>query len=60
VATAPSTKRNLIMSSIADFGETRVRDVMVPRIDIVLSTSHWTARILFDAIVDAGHSRIPV
>lgn len=53
-------EENLIMSSIADFGETRVRDVMVPRIDIVAVDVALDRQELVDAIVDAGHSRIPV
>jgi len=53
-------EENLIMSSIADFGETRVRDVMVPRIDIVAVDVALDREELIAAIVDAGHSRIPV
>jgi CBS domain containing-hemolysin-like protein len=53
-------EENLIMSSIADFGETRVRDVMVPRIDIVALDVNMSRDELVPAIVDAGHSRIPV
>jgi CBS domain containing-hemolysin-like protein len=53
-------EENLIMSSIADFGETRVRDVMVPRIDIVAIDVAMDRDELMPAIIDAGHSRIPV
>jgi CBS domain containing-hemolysin-like protein len=53
-------EENLIMSSIADFGETRVRDVMVPRIDIVALDVAMSRDELVPAIIDAGHSRIPV
>lgn len=53
-------EENLIMSSIADFGDTRVRDVMVPRIDIVAIDVAMLREELVTAIVDAGHSRIPV
>lgn len=49
-----------IMSSIADFGETRARDVMVPRIDIVAVDVSAARDDALAAIVDAGHSRIPV
>jgi CBS domain containing-hemolysin-like protein len=49
-----------IISSIADFGETRARDVMVPRIDIVALDVKMDREEAFAAIVDAGHSRIPV
>jgi CBS domain containing-hemolysin-like protein len=49
-----------IMSSIADFGETRARDVMVPRIDIVAVDVATDREEAMAAIVDGGHSRIPV
>jgi hemolysin (HlyC) family protein len=49
-----------IMSSIADFGETRARDVMVPRIDIVAVDVSMPREEAMAAIVEAGHSRIPV
>jgi CBS domain containing-hemolysin-like protein len=53
-------EENLIMSSIADFGETRARDVMVPRIDIVAIDVAMDREELMPAIIEAGHSRIPV
>ena len=53
-------EENLIMSSIADFGDTRVRDVMVPRIDIIALDVAMDREELVSHIVDAGHSRIPV
>ncbi len=53
-------EENLIMSSIADFGETRVRDVMVPRIDIIAIDVAMDRDELMPAIIEAGHSRIPV
>jgi CBS domain containing-hemolysin-like protein len=49
-----------IMSSIADFGETRARDVMVPRIDIAAVDVAMDREEALAAIVEAGHSRIPV
>jgi CBS domain containing-hemolysin-like protein len=53
-------EENLIMSSIAHFGETRVRDVMVPRIDIIAVDVAMDREELISAIIDAGHSRLPV
>ena len=53
-------EENLIMSSIADFGDTRIRDVMVPRIDIIALDVAMDRDELITHIVDAGHSRIPV
>jgi len=55
-----AAEENRIMSSIADFGETRVRGVMVPRIDIVAVDVAMDREEALAAIVDAGHSRIPV
>jgi CBS domain containing-hemolysin-like protein len=49
-----------IISSIADFGETRVREVMVPRIDIVALDVAMAREDAMAAIMEAGHSRIPV
>jgi CBS domain containing-hemolysin-like protein len=49
-----------IMSSIADFGETRARDVMVPRIDIIAVDAAMDREEALAVIMEAGHSRIPV
>jgi len=49
-----------IMSSIMEFGETRVREVMVPRIDVVALNLAMNRDEAYDTVVDAGHSRIPV
>lgn len=49
-----------IISSVMEFGETRVREVMVPRIDIVAISSGMNREEAVNLIVDAGHSRIPV
>jgi CBS domain containing-hemolysin-like protein len=49
-----------LMTSIFDFGDTKVREVMIPRIDMVavdLSTGKEEA---LDTIMGAGLSRIPV
>jgi CBS domain containing-hemolysin-like protein len=53
-------EEHLIISSIADFGETRVREVMVPRIDIVAVDVAMNRDDALAAIMEAGHSRIPV
>jgi len=49
-----------IMSSVMEFGETRVREVMVPRIDIVAISTTMDREDAVNLIVEAGHSRIPV
>jgi CBS domain containing-hemolysin-like protein len=57
---AADGEEHRIISSIADFGETRARDVMVPRIDIVALDVKMDREEVYAAIVEAGHSRIPV
>jgi len=49
-----------IMSSIVEFGETRVREVMVPRIDIVAVNLAMGRDEALEVIMGAGHSRIPL
>ncbi len=49
-----------MMSSIFDFGDTVVREVMVPRIDMVAVNLHTDMTEALDIIMAAGHSRIPV
>lgn len=48
------------MQSIEDFGETVVREVMVPRIDIRTIDSTDTLEVALSAFVSSGHSRLPV
>jgi CBS domain containing-hemolysin-like protein len=57
---AAEGEEHRIISSIADFGGKRARDIMVPRIDIVALDVKMDREELFAAIVEAGHSRIPV
>ncbi len=49
-----------MMSSIFEFGDTVVREVMVPRIDMVAVNLHTDMGEALDVIMAAGHSRIPV
>ena len=49
-----------MIASIFEFGETLVREVMVPRIDMVAVPMTATLIDALDVIVRAGHSRIPV
>ena len=46
--------------SIFDFGDTFVREVMVPRIDIISVEAETPLLEALDTIMAAGHSRIPV
>jgi putative hemolysin len=52
-------ERSLI-HSIIDFGDTVVRDVMVPRPDMVAVESYARITDVVDVVIPAGFSRIPV
>ena len=49
-----------LIHSIIDFGDTVVRDVMVPRPDMVAVESHASIADVVDIAIAAGYSRIPV
>jgi putative hemolysin len=53
------TERTLI-HSIIDFGDTVVREVMVPRTDMVAVESYAQIVDVIDIVIPAGYSRIPV
>jgi len=46
--------------SIFEFGDTLVREVMVPRIDVIAVEAATPIREALDVIIQAGHSRVPV
>ncbi len=52
-------ERDMIYS-VFRFGETRVREVMVPRIDIVAIDVKTSLDTALDKIITGGHSRLPV
>ena len=52
-------ERNFIRSVI-EFGDTIVREVMVPRIDMVDVASEATIRVALDTAIETGRSRLPV
>jgi len=49
-----------MIQSIFEFYETAVREVMVPRIDMVAAEKNLTIEKLLDLFEKEGHSRIPV
>ena len=49
-----------MISSILEFKETTVREIMVPRVDIVAVSSDVTFNELINVIDEEGHSRLPV
>lgn len=46
--------------SIVEFGETLVREVMVPRTDMVTVDAELTVREALEALLNSRHSRVPV
>ena len=54
-----SEERNFI-HSVIEFGDTIVREVMVPRIDMVDIADSATVRQALDLAVESGRSRLPV
>ena len=49
-----------MINSIFEFGETTVKEVMVPRIDMVCVEKETSIEKLVDIINEKGHTRIPV
>jgi len=49
-----------LVSSAFDFGDTKAREVMVPRIDMVAVNVHAASAEAVDLVIEAGHSRVPV
>jgi CBS domain containing-hemolysin-like protein len=49
-----------MIASVIELGEQPVREIMVPRIDIVAAPDTSTVRDVLDRIVESGHSRIPI
>lgn len=49
-----------MLHSIFTFGETIVREIMVPRTDMVCCPLTASLEELLSAIIDSGHSRLPI
>lgn len=54
-----SGEREMI-EGIFSFGDTLVREVMIPRMDIIALEAHATLDEALACMIDRGHSRIPV
>jgi len=54
------TDEDQLVSSVLEFGETRVREVMVPRIDVVGLDADMETEAALQTVVETGHSRYPV
>ncbi len=57
---ADDVQEKELISSVLDFTDTLVREVLVPRIDMITLTATATAESALDLILEAGRSRIPV
>jgi CBS domain containing-hemolysin-like protein len=53
-------KGSKLIRSIQEFGVKKVRDVMVPRIDIFALDVHTPIEEIRERVSNAGHSRVPV
>ena len=49
-----------MIASVIELGEQPVREIMIPRIDIVAAPATATVRDVLDRIIESGHSRIPI
>jgi magnesium and cobalt transporter len=49
-----------MLHSIFEFGETLVREIMVPRTDMVCCSAVASFPEVLAAVIDSGHSRIPI
>jgi putative hemolysin len=49
-----------MITSVIELGEQPVREVMVPRMDIIAVPDSSSVRDVLDKIVQSGHSRIPI
>jgi putative hemolysin len=55
-----TAKQRRMLHSIFDLSETRVRDVMLPRTEVVGITTGSSFQEVLEVIRDSGHSRFPV
>lgn len=54
------TSEHALIESIIEFGDTIVREVMVPRPDMVTVESTWQISDVMEVVILNGYSRIPV
>lgn len=49
-----------MIQGVFDFGDTRVREVMVPRVRVAAISKDASPRQAWEMIIETGHSRLPV
>jgi CBS domain containing-hemolysin-like protein len=59
-AEAIEEEEHALIESIIEFGDTIVREVMVPRLDMVTVEATWRVSDVMEVIILNGYSRIPV
>ena len=57
---ADDVQEKELISSVLDFTDTLVREVLVPRTDMITLSATETAASALDLVLEAGRSRIPV
>lgn len=55
-----SEDRERLLRSVIEFPDTTVRELMVPRTDIVTVSKDMSLDEIIEVLVDCGHSRLPV
>ncbi len=49
-----------IIQELVEFGDTLVREIMVPRPDVLAASTDTTVSIAIEMMVERGHSRMPI
>lgn len=55
-----SEEEHRILEGIVKFGNTEVRQIMRPRMDVIAIDKDWEYQKVMELILDSGYSRIPV
>ena len=58
--TALARDARSMMRNVIGFSDKRVKDLMVPRVNIVAVSESFTMRELLETFIEANHSRLPV
>lgn len=58
--TALARDARSMMRNVIGFSDTRVKDLMVPRVNIVAVSESSTMRELLEQFIEANHSRLPI
>jgi len=49
-----------MIRGVVELSDTNVKEVMVPRIDVISVSTSMTEKTLIDKVIESGHSRFPV